>query len=92
MKKIRHDGIVVLFTTIILLIIGLISVFSASKVWAQYLYLDKFYYLKRQALFMFLGIILMIVGIFISKRKLYKYSNLILFLLMILSLLLLILL
>lgn len=80
MKKIRHDGLVVLFTTFILLIIGLFSVYSSSKVWAGYLYGDSFYYFKRQAIFMSVGILLMFIGIFVNKKLLLKYSNAILLL------------
>jgi len=80
MKKIEFEGKVVLFLTIILLIIGIVSVYSASQVWAGYLYNDSAYYLKRQIIFVIIGILLMILGIKIDKKILYKYSNIILFL------------
>lgn len=79
MKKLGYDGKVVLVLTLSLLLIGLIGVYSSSRIWAGYLYNDSHYYVKRQFLFMIIGIILMIVGMKINKKVLYKYSNLILF-------------
>jgi cell division protein FtsW len=43
-------------TTLILLSIGLIMVYSASAVWASYNFNDSFYFAKRQLLFAGLGI------------------------------------
>lgn len=50
-------------TTIVLMIvsIGLLMVYSASNIWAQYKFGDSFYYIKRQALFAVIGIMGMFV-------------------------------
>ncbi|MCT2538058.1 stage V sporulation protein E [Aquibacillus koreensis] len=44
-----------------LLIIGVVMVYSASAIWADYKFNDTFYFAKRQLLFATLGIIAMIV-------------------------------
>ena len=78
MKKIGHNGLVVLIVTLSLLVIGLVGVYSSSRIWANYLYDDSTYYVKRQFIFMIIGIILMFIGMKINKNMLYKYSNYIL--------------
>ncbi len=67
MKK-KYD--IILFCAVIMLtIFGIIMIYSASSIWADYKYNDSFYYLKRQFIFAVIGIIIMI---FISKIN-YKY-------------------
>ena len=69
----------VLFTAVIVLIIfGLVMIYSASSIWADYKFGDAFKYVKQQGLFIVIGIVLMN---FISKidYKIYnKKANLIL--------------
>ncbi len=61
-----------LFASVIALVIfGLIMIYSASSIWSEYKFNDSFHYVKQQALFIVLGIILMI---FISKID-YKIYN-----------------
>ncbi len=54
-------------------------VYSASNVVALYKYDDEFYYIKRQLIFAFIGIILMIFISFFDIYKIYKYSTIIFF-------------
>ncbi len=65
-----------LFILVILLsIFGLVMIYSASYVWADYKFDDAFKYVKNQGMFLIIGIILMY---FISKvhfEKYYKYAN-----------------
>ncbi|GAA0460618.1 stage V sporulation protein E [Alkalibacillus silvisoli] len=63
----------VLLTAIaILLLIGLVMVYSSSSIWSEYKFDDSAFYLKRQALFAVLGVI----GIFITlKIPYYKWLN-----------------
>lgn len=69
----------ILFLTVFILgIFGILMIYSASSIWAEYNFLDAFHYVKYQSFFFILGIILFF---FISKVPLsiyYKYSNLIL--------------
>ncbi|MCP3742689.1 stage V sporulation protein E [Rossellomorea sp. BNER] len=57
-KKSTPDFILILIT-LSLLAIGLIMVYSASAVWADYKFEDTFYFAKRQLLFAGVGIIAM---------------------------------
>ncbi|HEX7063870.1 MAG TPA: stage V sporulation protein E [Bacillales bacterium] len=57
-SKTTPDFLLIL-TTLTLLSIGLVMVYSASAVWASYNYGDSFYFAKRQLLFAGLGVIAM---------------------------------
>ncbi|MBM7586741.1 cell division protein FtsW [Bacillus pakistanensis] len=57
-KKSTPDFILILIT-LSLLAIGLIMVYSASAVWADYKFEDTFYFAKRQLLFAGVGVIAM---------------------------------
>ncbi len=50
--------------TLIIVIIGLISVYSASHIWAQYKFNDSLYFIKRQFLFAIIGLI----GMFVTSK------------------------
>lgn len=79
----------VFLLTILILIIGLISVYSASHIWANYKFGDSLYYIKRQFLFACLGILGMYIAFKIDYHIYKKYSSIILvisFILMILVL------
>ena len=51
----------IIILTLIIVIFGLISVYSSSHVWALYKYDDSLYYIKRQAIFACIGIIAMFI-------------------------------
>ena len=74
-------------TAIILTLIGLFMINSASQVWAEFKYGDKFYFSKRQLLFIVLGFILMFVLTKIKIEKLRKHTNKILILIFVLLIL-----
>ena len=57
-KKTTPDFILII-VTFTLLAIGLIMVYSASAVWADYKFNDSFFFAKRQMLFAGVGIIAM---------------------------------
>lgn len=59
-KKAKPD-FVLLIVTFLLLIVGMVMVYSSSAIWAQYKFDDSFYFLKRQLLFAFFGVVFMIV-------------------------------
>lgn len=80
-----------LFISVILLsIFGVIMIYSASSIWAEYKFNDQFRFLKYQGLFFMLGIILMYYFSKIDYRKYYKHSNKILIAVIILLILVLI--
>lgn len=65
-----------LFTAIIILILfGAIMIYSASSIWANYKFEDSFYYVKRQMVFIVLGIFLMITTSKIDYNIYYENSN-----------------
>ena len=76
--KIKRDWI--LFGTVILLaIFGLVMIYSASSVWANYKFNDSFKFIKNQGLFFVVGIILMLILRKINYKFYLKHANLILF-------------
>jgi len=74
---------------LILLFFGLVMIYSASSIWAEYKFNDSFRYIKQQALFIGVGLILVKVVMNIDYNKYYEKANIILgvcFLLLILVL------
>ena len=79
----------IIILTLVIVIFGLINVYSSSHVWALYKYNDSLYYFKRQAIFACIGIIAMFVTSKIDYhlyKKYYKLILLVCFLLLILVL------
>ena len=79
---------VILISVLLLIGIGLIAVFSASSILAEERYGDHYYYLKRQAVFCLLGLLLMIstknVNYLFYKKLVYLFLGLSLLLLILL--------
>ena len=65
-------------------------IYSASFVWAEYKFDDPYKFVKMQGLFLIVGIVLMIVLSKIDYHIYYKYSNIILFVCLLLLILVLI--
>ena len=87
MKKID----ILLFITIITIsLFGVLMVFSASYVWAEYKFNDPFKFVKNQAIFLIIGIILMLIISKINYRFYYEKANTLLFICIILLILVLI--
>ena len=61
--------------TVIIVMIGLISVYTSSHIWAFYKYDDAFYYIKRQVIFACLGFIAMFVTSRIDYHLYKKYYH-----------------
>ena len=72
MKKIDYT---LLISIIILSLFGIIMIYSASYVWAEYKYGDPFKFVKNQSIFFIIGLILMIIVIRIDYKKYFKYAN-----------------
>ena len=58
----------------VILCIGLVMLFSASYANAYYVYGDSYYFIKDQALFMVLGIIIMILVSYFDYHHLHKFA------------------
>lgn len=54
-------GLYLFIATIILTLFGLVMIYSASSIWAEYKFSDPFRYVKQQALFALVGTIIMII-------------------------------
>ncbi|MCI5789187.1 MAG: putative lipid II flippase FtsW [Tenericutes bacterium] len=75
MKK--FDKILAL-SVILLSLFGLIMIYSASSIWAEYKFSDSFHYLKYQLLFFIVGLVLMFIVSKIDYKLYYKKANTIL--------------
>ncbi len=87
MKK--HIDYYLLISVIIIGIFGIIMIYSASSIWAEFKYQDAFKYVRQQSLFFIVGIFIMMLTSKIDLNFLKKRANLILglcFLLLILVL------
>ena len=73
-RKIDYSLLIVIM---ILVLFGLLMVYSASNIVASYKYNDSFYYFKRQLLFAFIGIILMLLTIKVDIFKIQKNTKMI---------------
>lgn len=86
MKKIDYK----LFIAVLLLsLFGVLMIFSASRVWAEYKFNDEFKYLKLQSLFLIIGLIIEYIVSKVDYTNYLKKANIILgicFLLLILVL------
>lgn len=76
-KKDKPD-LLLLVSTLVLLAIGLIMVYSASAVWAEYRFQDSFFFAKRQLLFAGVGLALMFFVMNIDYWIWRKWSKLLL--------------
>ena len=72
MKKIDYK---LFFLSIIAGILGIIMIYSASNIWAEYKFNDPLKYVKHQALFFIIGIFIMIILSNFNYKKYYKYAN-----------------
>lgn len=69
----------ILFISVIILsLFGLIMIYSASSIWAEYKFNDSFHYLKFQAIFLVVGVFLMFFTSKIDYNIYYEKANIIL--------------
>lgn len=77
MRKKQMD--VILFISVILIsIFGIIMIYSASSIWADFKFHDAFKYVKHQSLFFIVGIFVMLFASKIDLKLLKNKANLIL--------------
>ena len=76
--KNKKSDLVLFIAVIALILFGLVMIYSASSIWAEYKFNDSFKYVKQQALFIVIGIFLMIAVSKIDYKWYYKKTNLIL--------------
>lgn len=68
-----------LFIAVIMLVLfGILMIYSSSYIWAEYKYNDPYKYVKAQSLFFIIGIITMIIVSKIPYKEYYNKANIIL--------------
>lgn len=77
MKK-RSVEILLVVSVILISIFGIIMIYSASSIWAEYKYNDPLKYVKNQTLFFIIGLILMFLVSKINYKFYLKKSNILL--------------
>lgn len=85
----KYDKVLYI-TIIILTIFGILMIYSASSIWAEYKFNDSFYYLKHQSIFALIGLIAMTIISKINYKIYYENANKILIVCLILLILVLI--
>ena len=71
----RKMNVNLFITCIVLSLFGLIMIYSASYIWAEYKFNDPFKYVKNQGIFLIIGIFAMYFISKINYKIYYKYSN-----------------
>ncbi len=66
-----------LITVIVLSLFGIIMIYSASSIWAEYKFNDSFHYLKYQLIFFLIGLVIMYIVSRIDYKVYYEKANLI---------------
>ena len=66
---------ILFLAAIIISIFGLIMIFSASSIWSEYKFNDKFHYIKYQGIFLIVSIIIMLILSKIDYKIYYEKSN-----------------
>lgn len=77
MKKNKPE-LLLLISVIVISLFGLIMIYSASYIWAEYKFNDAFKFVKNQGIFFIVGVVLMIIISKIDYRKYYEKANLLL--------------
>ena len=84
MKKTDH---ILLIATILICLFGILMIYSASYVWAEYKFNDPFKYVKHQILFFIIGLVLIYFVLKIKPTLFYEKANTFLYICLILLLL-----
>lgn len=74
----RKIDLPLIITVFIICIYGIVMIYSASSIWAEYKFNDKFHYVIMQSIFFIIGIIIMFIVSKIPYKYYLKKSNLIL--------------
>lgn len=73
----KYDKLL-LISVIIIALFGIVMIYSASSIWAEYKFHDAFKFVKAQSAFFIVGIILIFILRKIDPQFYYKHANLIL--------------
>ena len=75
----KKTNFYLLIAVIILSIFGIVMIYSASSIWAEYRFHDSYKFVKMQSIFFILGLLCIFIIQKINIKSLYKYANVILF-------------
>lgn len=70
-------NIILIISVLLISLFGVLMIYSASYVWAEYKFDDPFKFLKSQSIFLFIGYVIMFVISNIDYKKYYTKANLI---------------
>lgn len=73
----KKYGYYLLIISLILIIFGIIMIYSSSNIWALYKFNDSYKYVKHQVLFFCIGLFLLFLVSKIDYRLYLKYSSII---------------
>ena len=68
-----------LIAVIIIAIFGIVMIYSASSIWAEYKFNDSFKFVKAQSAFFIIGLVIIMILKKINPKIYYEKANLILF-------------
>ncbi|MEG0313908.1 MAG: putative lipid II flippase FtsW [Erysipelotrichaceae bacterium] len=69
----KRNSRILTIELLIIMFIGLLMIYSASSVWAEYKFKDQFYFVKRQFIFMIVGLVIMQLMTRIDLNKIRGY-------------------
>ena len=72
----KNKRLLLFFTMISLIIIGLIMIYSSSYIWADYKFNDSLKYVRGQTIFFIIGLFLIYIILKLDSNFFYKYSKL----------------
>ena len=72
---VRNIRINLFTTTVILICVGIVMIYSASSIYAWERYKDSFFFLKRHLSFLFIGVFLTFLFMSVDYRKLKKVAR-----------------
>ncbi len=76
--KDKHFDKLLFILVILIAIFGIIMIYSASSIWAEYKYNDPFKFVKSQSIFLIIGLIVMYILSKVNYHNYEKYANIIL--------------
>ena len=71
----KKYGLNLLIVSLILILFGIVMIYSSSSIWANYKFNDSFKYVKHQSLFFVIGLFLVFLIYKIDYRFYFKYST-----------------
>ncbi len=83
----KKCSLIIIISVFLLVLFGIIMIYSSSYIWAEYKFNDPYKYLKQQVLFAIIGFIIMFLFRKIDYKFYYKKANLILLICIILLIL-----